>query len=438
MSFVSYAQNFEDVMLWRALKQVKNGFYIDVGANDPNIDSVTKAFYERGWRGINIEPLTSHYHDLERERPNDINLCCAAGAQNGELELWECDIRGWATASNTVVEQHKKEGHEGVFHKVPVVPLSDICAKYVTNEIHFLKIDVEGFEKTVIEGMDFSLFRPWVVVVEATRPNSTEEVYEEWSNILLAADYVFAYADGLNRFYVSREHSELLTSFRYPPNVFDEFIRFEQVSSELRAQQAQEHVALAEAQSQEIVQKCAWLEAEWDASKQRIEEFSKSTGKLEAELAAEQTKAINLALEMSSANEHNSRLQTHAEWLQKGWDAANQRNEELCKTTARLETELATEQTKVLNLELLLEAANEHNIELQSSVQLLQNEQDTAKQRIEELSKSIGRLETELATEQTKVINLELLLEAANEHNTELQSSVQLLQNEQDIGQATN
>ena len=133
------------------------------------------------------------------------------------------------------------------------------------------------------------------------------------------------------------------------------------------------------------------------------------------------------------ANEHNSRLQTHAEGLQKGWDAANQQNEELCKTTARLETELATEQTKVLNLELLLEAANEHNIELQSSVQLLQNEQDTAKQRIEELSKSIGRLETELATEQTKVINLELLLEAANEHNIELQSSVQLLQNEQDI-----
>ena len=56
MSIVSYSQNFEDVMLWRALKDVENGFYIDVGANHPAIDSVTKLFYENGWSGINIEP----------------------------------------------------------------------------------------------------------------------------------------------------------------------------------------------------------------------------------------------------------------------------------------------------------------------------------------------------------------------------------------------
>ena len=52
MSFVSYAQNFEDVMLWRALKHIDCGFYIDVGAQDPVIDSVTKSFYDHGWRGV--------------------------------------------------------------------------------------------------------------------------------------------------------------------------------------------------------------------------------------------------------------------------------------------------------------------------------------------------------------------------------------------------
>lgn len=57
MTFISYAQNYEDVMLHRALKGVEKGFYIDVGANDPVQYSVTKAFYERGWRGINIEPI---------------------------------------------------------------------------------------------------------------------------------------------------------------------------------------------------------------------------------------------------------------------------------------------------------------------------------------------------------------------------------------------
>jgi hypothetical protein len=47
MSFISYAQNLEDVMLYRALKHVECGFYIDVGAQHPVIDSVTKAFYDR-------------------------------------------------------------------------------------------------------------------------------------------------------------------------------------------------------------------------------------------------------------------------------------------------------------------------------------------------------------------------------------------------------
>ena len=57
MTFISYAQNFEDVILWRAFKNLQNGFYVDVGANDPINDSVTQAFYEKGWRGINIEPI---------------------------------------------------------------------------------------------------------------------------------------------------------------------------------------------------------------------------------------------------------------------------------------------------------------------------------------------------------------------------------------------
>ena len=38
MTFVSYAQNGEDVVLWRALSHVENGFYVDVGAADPETE----------------------------------------------------------------------------------------------------------------------------------------------------------------------------------------------------------------------------------------------------------------------------------------------------------------------------------------------------------------------------------------------------------------
>ena len=258
MTFISYAQNFEDVMLWRALKHIENGFYIDVGANDTSSDSVTRAFYERGWHGINIEPLLSHYAVLKESRIRDINLQCAAGAEEGELDIWECDVRGWATLDPEVAKQHERNGHIGTWHKVLVRLLSNICAQHINNDIHFLKIDVEGFEKSVIAGADFSRFRPWILVIEATRPNSTEEVYDEWEIDILLAGYVFGYADGLNRFYVANEHGELLKAFRYPPNVFDRFIRSEQLNSEIKAQQAEIKAQQAEAKLKAVYASSSW------------------------------------------------------------------------------------------------------------------------------------------------------------------------------------
>jgi len=224
MAFLSYAQNFEDVMLWRVLNHVGKGFYIDVGANDPEFDSVTKAFYDSGWSGINVEPLKSHFADLEIKRPNDLNLCCALGPEKGEIEIFEPDVRGWATASSDIVEKQTKSGHEGVYHKVPMRTLANVCEEHTDGEIHFLKIDVEGFEKQVLLGADLVKFRPWVIVVEATKPNSREESYDEWEHLITSNNYKFVYADGLNRFYLSAEHLNLVDQFKYPPNVFDEFV----------------------------------------------------------------------------------------------------------------------------------------------------------------------------------------------------------------------
>ena len=72
--FISYAQNNEDVILNRVFKNVDKGFYIDVGAQHPEIDSVTKSFYDKGWHGINIEPSREWYELLEEQRKRDVNL----------------------------------------------------------------------------------------------------------------------------------------------------------------------------------------------------------------------------------------------------------------------------------------------------------------------------------------------------------------------------
>jgi FkbM family methyltransferase len=289
MSFVSYSQNYEDVMLWRALNHITAGFYIDIGANDPVIDSVTRAFYDTGWRGINIDCLSSHLESLLKERSEDINLLCAVGDKTGEIDIFECDVRGWATGDKETSEKHIEEGRQGRYHRVPIRTLAGICQEFVRGEIHFLKIDVEGMEKEVVLGADFQRFRPWIIVLEATKPNSTEETYEEWEPSLLRANYHFAYADGLNRFYVSHEHSELMPSFRYPPNIFDEFIRIEQLNSEIRAQDAENKAQDAENKAQDAENKAQEL----DIRLARVEEEAQEalSKAKESETRAEQSEA---------------------------------------------------------------------------------------------------------------------------------------------------
>ena len=251
MTFISYAQNFEDVMLWRALKHIDNGFYVDVGANHPEHDSVTKAFYDAGWHGINIEPLAVHYQELRKQRPRDNNLPLAVGEQAGQFQLWQCGIRGWATLDTEVARIHEAKGHKGSWTTVEVQPLSVILEQHAPADIHFLKIDVEGFEKSVLQSMDFSAVRPWIVVVEATIPDSKEENYATWEHLLTGADYLLAYTDGLNRFYVAEEQSELIPSFQYPPNVFDGFKLNAQNLAEVETQQAEARTRQAEARAEQ-------------------------------------------------------------------------------------------------------------------------------------------------------------------------------------------
>lgn len=230
--FVTYAQNFEDVILWRALKHIDRGFYVDCGAYDPIRHSVTKTFYDRGWRGINIEPIPSLLQEFVVQRPLDANLAIAISDGSDGAEFHEIAGTGLSTLFHTIAQQHIKAGLSTRVIKVPTTTLSDVLRQFAPSEIHFLKIDVEGAEHLVLRGTDFDRFRPWIVLVEATHPSTQQPSDKAWQETLLNAGYDFAYFDGLNRFYVAKEHSELSKLIAFPPNVFDDFVAVEQIEAE--------------------------------------------------------------------------------------------------------------------------------------------------------------------------------------------------------------
>ena len=212
-----YSQYFEDYILSIFFEQIKQGHYIDVGANDPNHDSVTKYFYLKGWRGINIEPIHKQYLKLMAYRPNDLNLNIGIANHSKNMVLSvifknnkELDYDGLSTFDPTVLKQALHDGYSFESVSVPAMSLNEVLKADPLLPIHFIKIDVEGMEAEVLKSIDLTKYRPWVFIIEATKPRTFIRSDAEWKPILIAHNYVEVMFDGLNSYYVAKEHYKLL------------------------------------------------------------------------------------------------------------------------------------------------------------------------------------------------------------------------------------
>lgn len=240
--FLSYAQNAEDVVLARALQpNLHPGFFIDVGAGHPDIDSVTRAFSVRGWTGINIEPLPEEFALITEARVDDINLNIAIGTVAGTARLFAGppESRGLSTMNQEFADGYLDKGKAFEPIAVEVRTLAAVVEEHAQRTVDFLKVDVEGFELDVLASADWAIFRPRVIVVEATLPESTEPSHQEWEPMLLEAGYVFTLFDGLNRFYARSDEPELAARLSAPANVTDSFVTASTVHATERAQRAE-------------------------------------------------------------------------------------------------------------------------------------------------------------------------------------------------------
>ena len=166
---ISYSQCAEDISLLHFLSGQKNGFYIDVGAHDPNRFSVTRLLYYRGWKGINIDANPDIERKFKKFRPNDQFINCAVGNKDS-YEFFQFEESAISTVNNEWKEKFLSENNKIVNTlNVPGLSLRRIIDSSSRKSIDLLNIDVEGADFEVIRSAEFetlpkSNFPKWISV----------------------------------------------------------------------------------------------------------------------------------------------------------------------------------------------------------------------------------------------------------------------------------
>jgi FkbM family methyltransferase len=202
-SAVHHGQAKEDAAIDAFFRGKQTGFYVDVGAHDGTYLSNTRFFYDRGWRGINVEPNPTTFKSLAASRPRDTNLNLAVADRNGESAFYLTEPPFLSTFNRADVDRQIAIGYvmRFVAATVPVATLAAILDQHVPagKTVDFISIDTEGAERLVLAGNDWSRWKPRLLVVEYAV--SGRDTTREWEPLVLRQGYRRRGVVGCNVFY---------------------------------------------------------------------------------------------------------------------------------------------------------------------------------------------------------------------------------------------
>lgn len=197
----SYSQEGEDMILRRLFEVQKTGFYVDVGAHHPKRFSNTYFFYKQGWKGINIDAMPGSMKLFNKFRPRDINIEIPISDEKETLTYYIFNEPALNTFSKELTKE--RDGKKSYFVEstkdIETSTLTNVLNDYLplNQNIDFLTIDVEGWDFKVLKSIDFSKYRPRVILIEVLATSLADIEKEHTTNYLLSLGYSF-YAKSIN------------------------------------------------------------------------------------------------------------------------------------------------------------------------------------------------------------------------------------------------
>jgi FkbM family methyltransferase len=170
------------------------GYFVEVGANDPQIISETLHLEQRGWTGVLIEPQPDLAEKLRQRRSAKVYaVACSSPANAGTTMALNVAGAHSSLQDGFFVFGMKREG----IIEVPVMTLDQVLVDAgAPAPIDFLSIDVEGHEIEVLDGFDMARWQPRLLLIEDHAMNT------RLHRLLMARGYKWIRRTGLNNWYI--------------------------------------------------------------------------------------------------------------------------------------------------------------------------------------------------------------------------------------------
>ena len=194
--------NFEECrLILEAFDFTREGFFIEVGANDPRQNSLTYILERLGWSGMLIDPLSKCYEKLVKERPRSQSFHCACvrPEQVGKMTLHAPDPSSVVATLEKNVDDFDIE--YSFTETCDAVTLDSLVSKVNPARIDFLSMDTEGTELDVLLGFDLARWRPRLILIEDKLYNLSKHRH------LLGCGYRLVKRTMLNNWYVAASDS---------------------------------------------------------------------------------------------------------------------------------------------------------------------------------------------------------------------------------------
>lgn len=180
------------------------GYFVDVGANDPYKDSQSWHLEQAGWRGILVEPQPELAEALRAARSAQVFAVGCSSPHNAGRSMVLNVAGPYSSLETTLAAGAQRQGTI----EVPVRTLDSLLVEAdAPVPIDFLSVDVEGHEIEVLSGFDFSRWRPRLILLEDHVGNLRKH------RCMRAAGYRLVRRTGLNAWYVPEDSGWRVTGF---------------------------------------------------------------------------------------------------------------------------------------------------------------------------------------------------------------------------------